>query len=104
MNAKFITILKEGKIYNVNKKDFLSLFYSKIIPKFYKRNDYPKELNDFSNSLCITESIQIYDDGVIRLNLHYIDYFKNCNNNHIVLYNEYICKSIIYSFMFLYNN
>lgn len=37
MNAKFITILKEGKVYNVNKNDFLSLFYSKTIPEFYKK-------------------------------------------------------------------
>lgn len=101
MNAKFITILKEGKVYNVNKNDFLSLFYSKTIPKFYKSNDCSKELNAFSNSLCTLTSIQIYNDDVIRLILRNNSLYSN---DHIILYDDCICRSIIYSFKFLCNN
>ena len=96
----FITILKKGKDYIVNKKAFLSLFYSKVIPEFYKNKNYPdNELNDFSNSLSTLESIQIYNDDVIRLNLR--NNYPFSINNHIVLYDECICKSIIYSFKLL---
>ena len=96
----FITILKNGKVYIVNKKDFLSLFYSKVIPEFYKNKNYSEnELNDFSNSLSTLESIEIYNDDVIRLNLR--NNYPFSINNHIVLYDECISKSIIYSFKLL---
>ena len=96
----FITILKNGKVYIVNKKDFLSLFYSKVIPEFYKNKNYSEnELNDFSNSLSTLESIEIYNDDVIRLNLR--NNYPFSINNHIVLYDECIYRSIIYSFKLL---
>lgn len=98
--SNFITILKNSKVYILNKKDFLSLFYSKVIPEFYKNKNYlENELNDFSNSLSILESIEIYNDDVIRLNLR--NNYPFSINNHIVLYDECICKSIIYSFKLL---
>lgn len=98
--SNFITILKNGKVYIVNKKAFLSLFYSKVIPEFYKNKNYlENELNDFSNSLSTLESIEIYNDCVIRLNLR--NNYPFSINNHIVLYDECICKIIIYSFKLL---
>lgn len=98
--SNFIIILKNSKVYIVNKKAFLSLFYSKVIPEFYKNKNYSEnELNDFSNSLSTLESIQIYNDDVIRLNLR--NNYPFSINNHIVLYDECICRSIIYSFKLL---
>ena len=98
--SNFITILKNGKVYIVNKKAFLSLFYSKVIPEFYKNKNYSdNELTAFSNSLSILNSIQLYNDDVIRLNLR--NNYPFSINNHIVLYDECISKSIIYSFKLL---